>query len=101
MSEQLSAMLWFRADRQHDEEVRQALLAAGNAIAPLAPTRIGHRHEEDRPYRTWMIDAGPVGADQFEALVGRLHESLEATGAGKHAQGPWQLERFKWLDRCA
>jgi hypothetical protein len=101
MSAWLSAMLWFRAERQHDEEVRRALLAAREAIAPLAPARIGHRHEEDRPYRTWMIDAGPVEADRFEGLVGRLRASLDTSGADKLAQGAWQLERFEWLDRCA
>jgi len=65
----LSAMLWFRADRARDADVRQALAKVAEAVASQAPSRIGHRHDEERPYRTWMIDVGPVAADRFDALL--------------------------------
>lgn len=93
----MSAMLWFRADRREDAAVRSALLAASRTVAPLTRSRIGHRHQEDRPYRTWMIDAGPVPLAEFDALAAGLREALLAAGIGQLAQGEWQLERFEWL----
>jgi hypothetical protein len=96
----LSAMLWFRADRAQDEVVRTSLLAACELLASFAPARLGHRHEEDRPYRTWMVDAGPVPDDQFDALLARLEDAFTQAGVPALAQGTWQLERFQWLPRA-
>ena len=94
---QLSAMLWFRAGRDDDDAVRDALVRACAAIGSLAAARIGHRHDEDRPYRTWMIDAGPLEADAFGDLVERLQAAFAATGLAALARGEPQLERFEWL----
>jgi hypothetical protein len=94
---QLSAMLWFRAGRDDDDAVREALVRACAAVEPLAAARIGHRHDEHRPYRTWMIDAGPLDADAFADLVERLQAAFAATGLAALAQAEPQLERFEWL----
>lgn len=94
----LSAMLWFRADPARDADVRQALAKVAEAVAGHAPSRIGHRHDEDRPYRTWMIDVGPVAADRFDALLYRLHKATATAGLPALAQDPPHLESFAWQD---
>jgi len=94
----LSAMLWFRADPARDADVRQALVKVAEAVASQAPSRIGHRHDEDRAYRTWMIDVGPVAADRFDALLYRLHKAAATAGLPALAQDPPHLESFAWQD---
>lgn len=94
----LSVMLWFRADPGQDEAVRAALTRLARAIAPDAGSRIGHRHEEDRPYRTWMIDAGPVSAERFDALLYRMHKAVDSVGIAPLMQGDPHLECFAWQD---
>jgi hypothetical protein len=96
MSQTLSAMLWFRADPAEDPAVRAALARLAEAIAPDAAARIGHRHEEDRPYRTWMLDAGPVPAERFDALLYRIHKNIGSTGLADLVQGEPHLESFAW-----
>jgi hypothetical protein len=96
MNASLSAMLWFRADLANDRAVRAALARLADAIAPDAAARIGHRHEEDRPYRTWMLDAGPVAADRFDALLYRIHKNIGSTGLADLVQGEPHLESFAW-----
>lgn len=102
----LSAMLWFRADPAHDEAVSAALGQAAASIGAEAPVRFGHRHEEDRPYRTWMIDAGPVPPERYDALLFRLHKLLGSAGFRPLVQGEAHVETFAWRavegnDRCA
>ena len=92
----LSAMLWFRADRSKDAEVRVALAKVAQAIAADAVSRIGHRHDEDKPYRTWMIDAGPIPAEHFDALLYRMHKLLGSTGLSTLMKGEAHLESFAW-----
>lgn len=94
----LSVMLWFRADPARDEAVRSALMRLAEAIAADAPSRVGHRHEEDRPYRTWMIDAGPVPAERFDALLYRMHKAVGSVGIAALMQGEPHLESFAWQD---
>lgn len=94
----LSAMLWFRADPARDTEVALALRQVAEALATVAPIRIGHRHEEDRPYRTWMIDAGPVAPDRYEAVLWRLHKAVFSAGVRAFAQAAPHLESFEWLE---
>jgi hypothetical protein len=94
----LSAMLWFRADPSRDTEVALALRRVAEALAPVAPIRIGHRHEEDRPYRTWMIDAGPVAPDRYEAVLWRLHKAVFSAGVRAFSQASPHLESFEWLE---
>lgn len=91
-------MLWFRADPARDTEVALALRRVAGALAGVAPTRIGHRHEEDRPYRTWMIDTGPVEPERYEAVLWRLHKAVSAAGVRAFAQALPHLESFEWLD---
>ncbi|MFP5411706.1 MAG: hypothetical protein ACLGHB_01915, partial [Gammaproteobacteria bacterium] len=73
-----------------------ALARLAEAIAPDAAARIGHRHEEDRPYRTWMLDAGPVPAERFDALLYRIHKNIGSTGLADLVQGEPHLESFAW-----
>ena len=94
----LSAMLWFRADPARDEEVLAALREVSGTLASVAGARIGHRHDEDRPYRTWMIDAGPVGADRLDSLMWRMQKAFKAAGLPALSRGEPQIERFVWLD---
>ena len=94
----LSAMLWFRADPTRDDEVLAALRQVAGSIASLASSRIGHRPEEDRPYRTWMIDAGPVDASRLDSLMWRLQKAFNAAGLPALSRGEPQFERFVWID---
>jgi len=93
----VSAMLWFRADPASDEAVRGALARVVDAISPDAAARIGHRHDEDRPYRTWMLDAGPVPAERYDALLYRLHKAIGSAGLPSLMQGEAHVESFAWL----
>ena len=93
----LSAMLWFRADPARDTDVSLALQRVVRALAADAPVRVGHRHEEDRPYRTWMIDAGPVAPERYQAMLWRLHKAVSAVNLRALAQAPPNLESFEWV----
>lgn len=102
----LSAMMWFRADPAHDEAVSAALSRAAAAIGNEAPVRFGHRHEEDHPYRTWMLDAGPVPPERYDALLFRLHRLLGSDAFRPFLQGEAHVESFAWRTiegdhRCA
>ena len=94
----LSAMLWFRADPSRDDEVRAALQRVATLISAQAAARIGHRHEEDRPYRTWMIDAGPIDPARLDSLMWRLQKAFNSAGLPALAKGEPQVESFLWLD---
>ncbi|HRO61330.1 MAG TPA: hypothetical protein PK177_19580, partial [Burkholderiaceae bacterium] len=94
----LSAMLWFRADPTRDDEVLVALRQVAGSIASLASSRIGHRPEEDRPYRTWMIDAGPVDASRLDSLMWRLQKAFNAAGLPALSRGEQQFERCVGID---
>jgi hypothetical protein len=102
----MSAMIWFRADPANDAAVSAALRQTAASLAAEAPVRFGHRHEEDRPYRTWMLDAGPVPPERYDALLFRLHRLLAGEAFRALAQGETHLESFAWqhregIDRCA
>lgn len=92
----LSAMLWFRADPANDAPVRAALERVARTLAAEAPARIGRRHEEDKPYRTWMIDAGPIAAEHFDAVLYRMHKLIGSTGLNALMKGEAHLESFAW-----
>ena len=93
----ISAMLWFRCSPDDDVVVLEGLRRmAQGCEAAGAEARIGHRHEEDRPYRTWMIDAGPVAADKLDALLWRLQKAFMATGLQALSQGEEHTECFEW-----
>jgi len=94
----VSAMLWFRADPTRDDEVLAALRQVARSIAGFASARIGHRSDEDRPYRTWMIDAGPVDASRLDSLMWRLQKAFNAAGLPALSRGEPQFERFVWID---
>jgi hypothetical protein len=89
---------WLRPDPTPETEVELAMRRVTQSLAPVAPIRIGHRHEEDRPYRTWMIDAGPVAPDRYEAVLWRLHKAVFSAGVRAFSQASPHLESFEWLE---
>ncbi len=95
-------MVWFRASPADDAAVLRALGAARTTLADLTKCRIGSRRQEEKPYRTWMLDAGPVAQAEFHAFLDRLNESIAASGLIDLALAPPQVECFEWIGaECA
>ncbi|MFA7664738.1 MAG: hypothetical protein WCY32_01305 [Burkholderiaceae bacterium] len=92
----LSAMLWFRADPADADAVADLLRPVASALAARMPVRFGCRHAEDRPYRTWMLDAGPVAPEDYDALLYRLHRLVRTPAFKALVQGEAQIESFAW-----
>jgi hypothetical protein len=95
-------MVWFRARPDDDTIVGETLSGLVRSLVGHADCRIGARRNEDKPYRTWMLDAGPVDNDQFDALLTMLRIAVPATGIERLALAPPQFECFDWAStRCA
>jgi hypothetical protein len=100
--ERSSVMIWFRARPDDDSIISQRLHDVVRFLAGRADCRIGSRRDEDKPHRTWILDAGPVDEEGFAALLSALRAALAATGLDRLALAPPQFECFNWItDGCA